>query len=69
MRLGDRDAMLTLHGTLANVLNRKNTLNYEIDPLTGRFSDRYVGPLPARCRGRAGVLAKPRTTRCHRIVS
>ena len=38
LRLGDRDAMLTLHGTLVNVLNRKNTLNYEIDPLTGSVS-------------------------------
>ena len=30
--------MLALHGTLVNVLNRKNTLNYAIDPLTGSVS-------------------------------
>ena len=38
LSLGGRDAMLALHGTLVNVLNRKNTLNYEIDPLTGSVS-------------------------------
>ena len=38
LSLGGRDAMPALHGTLVNVLNRKNTLNYEIDPLTGSVS-------------------------------
>ncbi len=36
--LGGRDAMLALHGTLVNVLNRRNTLNFAIDPLTGSVS-------------------------------
>ncbi len=30
-----RDAMLAVHATLANILNRANTLNFVIDPLTG----------------------------------
>ena len=42
--LRGRDTMLALHGTLVNVLDRENTLNYEIDPLTGSVSP--IGMLP-----------------------
>ena len=30
-----RDAMLSVHGTLTNILNRTNTLNFVIDPFMG----------------------------------
>ena len=43
-----RDAMLSVYGTLTNILNRTNTLNFVIDPLTGateRIDLRPFSPL------------------------
>jgi hypothetical protein len=36
--LAGRDSMLALYGTVTNLLNRANTLNFAIDPVTGESS-------------------------------